>query len=124
MMTKFLKIGLCILGAVAGFFAGGIIFNIFMVEWVTSVFALWCTILFFMMIGGCLAYYFEDNIVILSTAFIGSYLFIRGISMFIGGYPSEIELFNEISNGTASFSTTMIGYLVAMAVFFVLGAYY
>jgi hypothetical protein len=124
MMTKFLMIGLCILGGVAGFFAGGIIFNVFMVEWVTSVVALWCTILFFAIIGACLAYYFENRIVIFSTSFIGSYLFIRGLSIIIGGYPSEMQLYEDMSNGTGSFSPTMIGYLAAMGVFFVLGAYY
>lgn len=113
-----------VLGGVAGFFAGGIIFNLFMVQWATSVVLLWSTIIFTAMIGVCLAYYFSENIVILSTSFIGSYLFIRGISMIFGGYPSEMELYNEISTGTAEFSTSFIGYLVAMAVFFVLGAYY
>lgn len=117
-------IGLCILGGVAGFFAGGIIFNVFMVEWVTSIAALWCTIVFTAMIGVCLTYYFKENIVILSTSFIGSYLFIRGISIFIGGYPSEYELYTEMSTGTAEFSTTMIGYLIAMGVFFAFGTYY
>jgi len=59
MMTKFFMIGICVLGGIAGFFLGGIFFNVFLVEWAGNAFALWGTTIGFAMIGVCLAYYFE-----------------------------------------------------------------
>jgi len=94
--NKFLKIGFMILGGVAGFFLGGMVFTAFMAEWAQSVAAMWCTIVFFIILGACLAHYFEQHVVILGTAFIGSYLFVRGLATFIGGWVSEVELMNQI----------------------------
>jgi hypothetical protein len=56
--NKFLKIGFLILGGVAGFFLGGIVYTSFMVE-LNSLTYMWLTIIFFIIVGGCLAYYFE-----------------------------------------------------------------
>jgi uncharacterized membrane protein len=60
-------------------------------------------------------------VVIIATSFIGSYIFVRGFGIFIGGWPSEVELMNQIETGTAVFTPYMIGYLVAIGVFFLIG---
>jgi len=73
--------------------------------------------------AGYLAFIWEDHIVILATSLIGAYLFIRGISIFAGGFPNEITLYQEISEGTASFSDTFIGYLVGIGALFALGVF-
>jgi hypothetical protein len=44
-------------------------------------------------IGAYLAYKFNTAIVIMSTSFLGAYLFVRGFAMFFGGFPSEVELY-------------------------------
>jgi len=101
MKTKFLKLGFMILGGVGGFFLGSLLYSLLLVELSSSIAVMWCTILFFMIIGACLGYKFESEIVILSTSFIGSYIFVRGFSIFIGGYPNEIQMMNDIQTGTA-----------------------
>ena len=34
MMTKFLIIGFCILGGLAGFFFGGLLYNLLLIQWI------------------------------------------------------------------------------------------
>jgi len=62
--------------------------------------------------------------VIIATSFIGSYIFVRGIGMLAGGFPSEAELVNQIETGTADFTPALIGYFSGIAVFFVIGCIY
>ena len=46
-----------------------------------------------------LGYYAFNHAVIISTAIIGSYAFIRGISMYAGGFPNEFQLVQMIKSG-------------------------
>ncbi len=124
MKTKLLTIGFCILGGVAGFFMGGIIFNLFMVEWASSLIAFWATLIFAAIIGIGLAYWLKDSMVIMCTSFIGSYIFVRGISMLAGGFPTEMELMNQIETGTAEFTPAFIGYMAAVALFCCVGVWF
>lgn len=75
-------------------------------------------------IGAALANKFKDDIVIISTALIGSYAFVRGLSLLIGGFPNEFTLYQEIQDGTATYSYGFIGYLVGIAALFVAGFWY
>lgn len=43
-----------------------------------------------------LAWKIEKTVIILLTAFIGSYSLVRGVSQYAGGFPSETELHREI----------------------------
>ena len=77
-------------GGIAGFFIGEFLYNLFgnridangtvinIVFVVASIIAL-----------VVLAYFFNKFIIIFSTSFIGSYCFIRGISLFGGDFPDE-----------------------------------
>ena len=38
-------------------------------------------------------------ILVIGTSFIGSYMVIRGAAVYIGGYPNEFQLINEIQAG-------------------------
>jgi Ca2+/H+ antiporter len=56
--------------------------------------------------------------IIISTAIVGSYLFIRGISMYAGGYPGEVTLINDLKMRDMSsidpvFYAYMVGFLLA-----------
>lgn len=124
MKTKLLMLGFMVLGGVAGFFVGGIFFNLVMVEWASSLWAFIGTLFFFILLGIILGYKLKDSVVIISTAFIGSYLFVRGISLFTGGYPSEKDLIKDLEDGNANFTPTMIGFLVAMGIMVVCGILY
>ena len=44
------------------------------------------------------AYYKKDIAMILNTTFIGSYLFVRGISFYVGGFPNETDIVLIIHN--------------------------
>lgn len=58
----------------------------------------------------CLIFY--DFAVILGSALWGSYLFMRGISIIAGGWPNEIQVFMNASNGTYGTDTMTTGYFV------------
>jgi len=99
-LWKFIIIGFIILGGIAGFFAGALAYNLIFVTWWPSVWA-YAGIAFGTAIVGCiLASHFREDVIIVSTSLIGSYIFVRGISMFAGGYPDEVTMFKELGNDT------------------------
>jgi phosphotransferase system glucose/maltose/N-acetylglucosamine-specific IIC component len=61
-----------------------------------------------------LAYILHDVMIIISTAVSGAYLGATGVSYFVGGFPSVIDIYNMIKNGTAFTSTIWI-YIGCMA---------
>jgi hypothetical protein len=90
-MYKTIKFGAMILGAVCGNLIGITLYNLVMSSSESFYLLLFVTI-FFGVLGAYLAYRFFDIIVILSTALIGAYSFVRGISMFAGHFPNEMIL--------------------------------
>lgn len=69
----------------------------------------------------------EKSVIILLTAFIGSYAFVRGISLYAGGFPSETELHDELEAGIITWETmpkTYYGYLGGIVVVFMISAVY
>ena len=87
-------------GGIAGFFIGEFLYNLFgnridangtvinIVFVVASIIAL-----------VVLAYFFNKFIIIFSTSFIGSYCFIRGISLFAGKFPDEFQVMDLTTEG-------------------------
>ena len=49
--------------------------------------AFWIIKVSFCLIAAALSYIFYYHAVIISTSFLGSFLFIRGISLYAGGFP-------------------------------------
>ncbi len=47
--------------------------------------------------GGYMSYAHGDRLVIMATCFFGSYMFMRGWTSYFGGYPSERDIFQLIS---------------------------
>lgn len=62
---------------------------------------------------GILSILFLRHIVIISTSFIGSYLFIRGISVYAGGFPNVFLIYDMIKSG-AHFDNVFYIYLGAI----------
>jgi hypothetical protein len=88
-----LSLGAAVLGAIGGFFIGFTLYNL-LLEWSSSL-----TLLIILTFGAAiamayLALKFFDEIVVFGTALIGSYVFVRGITLFTGHYPNEIMLFS------------------------------
>lgn len=68
----------------------------------------------------------SDHIMILSTALIGSYGIIRGLSFYFGGYPNEFEVADMIQSGDTDdipYNTFFI-YLGLMVISFGVGCWF
>ena len=75
------------------------------------------------MIG--IAFIFKNFIVILATSIIGSYCFIRGISLFGGGFPNEFTIISLTYSDESEQITNLLGwktyvYLASMVVLCIL----
>lgn len=100
-LNRYLMVGLCIMAGVGGYLAGMVIYNTIISIFTQSAIALACMTFGLGAVTAGLAFLFKDHIVIFTTALIGSYITIRGISMFAGGFPNEFTLYQQILNGTA-----------------------
>jgi len=97
-LMRMLKIGAMVLGATGGFFIGVTFDQLFFSEMKNIYITLTLTIGFAALVA-FLAFKFYDHIVILTTALIGSYSLIRGLSIFIGKFPPETYLLSQIDEG-------------------------
>jgi len=124
LLYKFLIVGLLIVAFVGGFLVGYLLYNFLFLGWAKSTALL--AILSFGLGGAAVvgSFFFRAAIIIVVTSLIGSYFTIRGISLFAGGFPSEITLYQQIHDGTATYSYTFIGYLAGIAVLFGLGVFF
>ena len=88
-----------ILGLIGGFFLGTMIFTIFLAMlgfgqlWAMILCGILCAIS-----GGALSWKYAKAVVLFSTSLIGSYSFMRGISYFAGGFPSEAVIMYALKN--------------------------
>lgn len=97
---KMVWVGIGMLGIVGGYFLGTMIYTFFLASFHWS--ALWAMITFsivFAILGGLVAFKFSKWVVLLSTSGIGSYAFMRGWSMFLGGFPTESEMMADLQSG-------------------------
>ena len=99
-ILKLQRYGAAILIATVGFFAGVNIYNI-LLAWTENLYiylalAFGCAIAAFY-----LSFKYYHKILITTTSVLGSYAFFRGISMFAGGFPNEIQLMQDLANGDA-----------------------
>jgi hypothetical protein len=122
LLYKTWKVGALVLGGVAGVFAGITFYNLvlFATEsfWLLLTLAVVCGAL-----GVFLAHKFFDLVVILATSLVGAYSFIRGISMFAGGFPNELVLFQQLANNVVpKLGWEFYVYLVAIIILFILGS--
>lgn len=92
-MKKFFLIGFCVLGGIAGFFLGGLFFNVLLAGWIKNANVVLTLNIVLACVGAFLCFKKRKDLAILTTAFIGAYAFIRGFSMFFGGFPNEIEMY-------------------------------
>ena len=81
-------------------------------------------------VGACalaaviIAGWVQTLVIVLGTSFIGSYMAVRGISMFAGGYPNEFILVEQIEKGLMtweSFPKIFFAYLAGIVVLTILG---
>jgi len=99
----FLSIPVCIglLGVAAGFFGASTLFAVIVAT--TGYDALWLLItmiVLFCIMSGVLAFKFSKGFLCFGTAFVGGYMFMRGTTLWFGHYPSEMEMWQMMANGT------------------------
>jgi len=87
-----------------------------------SALALYGLIFFFVIVFGWLACKYYEYLLIFSSSLLGSYFFNRGVSMLVGGYPSEIDILDQFKKGTyVEIPWTLYLYIVSMVAFAVFG---
>ena len=128
-----------ILGAIAGFFASklvrvgvffigvwsgiglGLLLNNVVFYKINHVSVVWILMAVFGITFGVLSFFWYNYIVIICTSILGSYLFVRGIALMLGGYPNEFTIYeriraHDIGAVPGTFYAYMVGMLVACAV--------
>ena len=93
-----------VIGGVSGFFIGQFLYNLFGNQIPLKVNGIVINIIFVVisivvMIIIAKIEFFHKFIVIFATSFIGAYCFIRGISLFAGGFPDEIKIMDLRGKG-------------------------
>lgn len=117
-----LTVGILALGLIGGFFLGVLIYNT-LFSFASSLWVLYGIAFFCAIVLGFLSYTQGEKIKILGTSFIGSYAFIRGISILAGHFPNEIFIQQQLSAGyTPTFDWQFYVYLASIGVLFVMGA--
>ena len=84
---------------------------------------MWGCLILFSVGGAALTAYDRDEMEAHTTVFIGAYLIIRGLSFFIGGYPNEVKIFTELSEGKFRLSVSFMLYVVLFFLLNVAGTY-
>lgn len=123
-ITKLRRCAVAAVGGVGGAFLGIMITTLTMVG--TDA-AYWIIIIGTSLACAILTFFLEVYVVMLATAFAGSYMFIRGISFYAGGFPPETALYEIIKDGNikrAAFNKGFYGYLAGIAVCFALSLYF
>ena len=93
LLWKYFFIGTLILGFATGFCIGSLLYNLVFLAWWKSQVVLGISTFGLAAVGVILAWFFSEQLLIFSTSFIGSYFLVRGISMFVGGFPNEVTLY-------------------------------
>lgn len=114
-LYKCQRLGASVIGGWGGFLLG-IVFVTTVLWSASSEVAFWIISISFALIAAALAFVFYYHAVILSTSFVGSYFFIRGISLYAGGFPNEWALIEQIKTGAIAH----ISYWFYLYLFFII----
>ena len=109
-----------IIGGSAGICLGFIIYSLFVAMFIKRYFILF-PILNLSFFGGIVLMWFDiENKEARATVLIGAYLIVRGLSLFLGEYPSEAQTFDKMNhNNLVAFSSVYIYILLFPALIFV-----
>jgi hypothetical protein len=90
-MMKLERVGAALLAAWGGFLMG-IMLNEMVLYLAESPALFWTVSIGMAVVAGVLSFFFYEHVLINMTAFGGSYMLIRGISLYAGGFPNEFTL--------------------------------
>jgi len=114
LMTRLQRIGAALLAGWGGFMLGLLINETFLYKTQSEV-LFWCLGIGVAVVCGLLTFVIYNHVIILTTSFMGAYLFWRGVSLYAGGFPNEFDLIEEVSSGASPHvNPWFYGYLVAI----------
>jgi len=99
LLAKCQRLGGALLGGLAGFMLG-LALNTAIFVYAESEPLFWVVTIACAIAGAILSFFAYNHVIILGTSFTGSYLFIRGFSLYIGGFPNEFEIAKALENGS------------------------
>ena len=123
-MVKFRKWGIAILAGWGGIMVGFLITSTFVI---TKPPAYWATIVGCGAAFAILAFFIETGVIMFVTSFAGSYFLIRGISLYAGGFPNEMEIHKEFEAGAVTWSTfdkVFYAYMTGIVVLTIFSLYF
>ena len=91
LLARVSKLGVAVLSGWGGICLGLILYSAFLYKTESNV-VFWLLIIGLCLVFAGLSFVIFDHILIISTTLIGSYAFVRGISLYAGGYPNEFTL--------------------------------
>jgi hypothetical protein len=117
-LAKLSRLGVAVLAGWGGFCLGMILYSAFMYKLDGDKRILfWIFNISLGIIAGILSIFLFNHAIVISTAIIGSYAFVRGISMYAGGYPNEMELIEIIKyEGLSGIDPRFYGYFAGFIV--------
>lgn len=93
-LAFFLRLGVGVLAAWGGFCLGLILYNLFIYKIDNDAkVAFWTVNITLAVVAGVLSLWLFWHAIIISTSIAGSYSLHRGISMYTGGFPDELEIY-------------------------------
>lgn len=117
LLASFFKIGVFCVGCWLGGLLATCVFEMVVYKISNKPIVLWGMIAAFALVVAIISLKFLKIVLIVGTSFVGSYLIVRGVSFYLGGYPNEFELFNDIQVGDIdNVPFTMYIYFGAMVV--------
>lgn len=96
------KWGIAIIAAWAGVMFGFLITTSFVIG---NVYAYWAVIIFCGVAAFILAFKIETAVICAITSFVGAYCLVRGVSLYVGGFPAETQLHEELKAGAVDWDT-------------------
>lgn len=121
-LVKSIKYGMALIGGSSGAALALIICNTFGVRHPA---AFWGILIASAILFTLMTFKMNNQFIIFSTALIGSYMLVRGVSLYAGGYPNEFILVQELDSGAfEAIPKTFYAYLVFLIISMIGGSYY
>lgn len=90
--TKCVSLGFFAIGACGGFFFGMLLYTSVFHYISNSEYMMYIPAAVLALVGGIASFTVRDYLAIIVTSFLGSYLLVRSISFWVGGFPNEFIL--------------------------------
>ena len=124
LLYKYWRVGATLLAAAAGFFAGITVYQ-FAFHWTNNLYLMLGLAIGLALVLAALSFKIFHKVLIFGTSLIGSYSFIRGISLFAGHFPNEILVMQQLAQGqNPHFDYYFYAYMGGLVVMFVCGTVY